>query len=99
MQGGHVCPAARAQDTARGTAHQRGYTYHWARYSQSRLAEHPWCAGYPVPHPPDVRAHACVTDHILPARDRPDLFWDEDNHRSLCSSCHARKTQAEGGRV
>ena len=94
VTGPHACPSAKAQDMARGTAHARGYTSQWARYSQARLADYPWCAGYPVPHDPCVKALACVTDHILSAKQRPDLFWDESNHRSLCAACHARKTKA-----
>jgi len=32
-------------------------------------------------------------DHILPADQRPDLFYREDNLQTLCRKCHALKTR------
>lgn len=32
-------------------------------------------------------------DHILPAEERPDLFYREDNLQTLCRKCHALKTR------
>lgn len=33
-------------------------------------------------------------DHILPADERPDLFWTMTNLETLCQKCHAVKTRA-----
>lgn len=82
----------RRQDAARGSAHARGYTKAWARYSRRRLLEFPLC----------VRCQeagrltgADVTDHIVPHRGDPELFWEPANHQSLCKPCHDRKTLLE----
>lgn len=85
------CPVhRREQDVQRGTAHQRGYTKAWARYSADRLTAHPYCVGYPRGvHA--LRTRACVTDHIVSAQTAPDRFWDVSNHQSLCYACNARK--------
>ena len=92
------CPAhRRAKDQRRGTRHQRGYTNRWADYSKARLARHPWCVGYPVGHHAGLPVLATCTDHILSAKARPDLFWDEANHQSLCADCNSRKGIAEEG--
>lgn len=76
----------------RGTAQERGYTAAWARYSKARLIEYPLCvlclaAGREV--------LAEVTDHIKPANVFPDLFWDVENHQSLCRSCNASKANRD----
>jgi 5-methylcytosine-specific restriction endonuclease McrA len=95
VRGVGLCQLHRSQtnqrdDRARGNRHARGYTNDWARYSRRRLHDHPWCEGYPS----GVHARptlADVTDHIVDAADRPDLFWDPTNHQSLCSDCNKRK--------
>jgi hypothetical protein len=52
----------------------------------------------PYYHP----CHSSVTipatriDHILPWRCYPSLFWQCENHQSLCTSCNAKKTQLDG---
>jgi 5-methylcytosine-specific restriction protein A len=92
------CQAHRqAKERDRGTRQQRGYTNAWLHYSRTRLAEHPLCVGYPLgTH--ILPTIAMVTDHIVNAKARPDLFWDQANHQSLCAECHRRKTnELEGG--
>ena len=43
------CPSHTKQvDRQRGSAQKRGYTAAWARYSHDRLAQHPFCVGYPA---------------------------------------------------
>ena len=32
-------------------------------------------------------------DHIVPARDAMDRFYDANNLQTLCGPCHSRKTQ------
>ena len=36
-------------------------------------------------------------DHKIPARERPDLFFDLANLQTLCTPCHTRKTRIEAG--
>ncbi len=72
----------------RGSARQRGYTASLDAYSKARLTMHPLC----------VRCEAKgrivlakLTDHIKPARWFPKLFWDGENHQSLCVACNKEK--------
>jgi 5-methylcytosine-specific restriction protein A len=32
-------------------------------------------------------------DHIQPAEDNPELFWNPENLQVLCRKCHAIKTR------
>lgn len=43
-------------------------------------------------HRKEVHFHA---DHIIPGKERPDLFYRLDNLQTMCSSCHSRKTMLE----
>lgn len=36
-------------------------------------------------------------DHVKPVRRRPDLAYEPSNLRTLCTSCHTRKTRIECG--
>src|SRR5262249_43977925 len=72
---------ARNTDRRRASSHQRGYTQAWARYSARRLSLHPFCVL--------CGKRAQVTDHIVPARQAPEKFWNPKNHRSLCVRCNA----------
>ena len=86
------------QDQRRGTRQQRGYTNAWLRYSKARLDEHPFCVGYPAGVHGTLPVLATMTDHILSAKDRPDLFNEPSNHQSVCAECNTRKANAlEGG--
>nr|WP_211224439.1 HNH endonuclease signature motif containing protein [Eremococcus coleocola] len=38
---------------------------------------------------------ATVVDHIVPHKGNKKLFWDSNNHQSLCESCHNRKTASK----
>ncbi|WP_425283400.1 HNH endonuclease [Methyloceanibacter marginalis] len=42
-------------------------------------------------------APAREVDHVLPVRTHPELSYELSNLRSLCSSCHSRKTITEIG--
>lgn len=76
----------------RGTAQERGYTARWARYSKARLMEHPLCV---LCLCEGKQVLATCTDHIKPAAAHPELFWDTDNHQSLCRSCNASKAKQD----
>jgi 5-methylcytosine-specific restriction protein A len=76
----------------RASARERGYTARWERYRLHFLRANPLCVmcqreGRVVP--------ATVVDHVIPARDRPDLFWQPDNHKPLCASHHSSAKQRE----
>lgn len=83
----------RERDADRGSARSRGYTTEWDRYSKERLRENPTCARC---RSNGVVARATVTDHIKPARWFPELFWDQENHQSLCVACNAAKAVEDG---
>jgi 5-methylcytosine-specific restriction protein A len=74
-------------DQARGSAAARGYGRRWQKLRLMVLAERPVC-----------EAHGCGqlatdVDHIIAkAKGGTD---DRDNLRSLCHSCHSRKTGRE----
>lgn len=80
---------------ARGTSSQRGYDAGWQRFRKQYLAEHPLC----VLCEAEGRAEAAtVIDHIRAVRGPNDSgFYDEANLRSLCKSCHSRKTASHDG--
>lgn len=82
----------RVRDRYRGSRHARGYDNTWGRYSAERLAEYPYCVGYPRAVHGERTVLADVTDHIVPLRVDPDQHMQDDNHQSLCFACHARKT-------
>jgi 5-methylcytosine-specific restriction enzyme A len=87
----HQRQTQQVKDERRGTRHERGYTNRWAAYSQRRLAQHPWCVGYPQGRHDAAPVLASCTDHIQPARARSDLFWEPSNHQSLCRACNSQK--------
>lgn len=71
-------------DKARGSARERGYTAAWDRFSKSFLRRNPLCEyclakGRTTP--------ATLTDHDLPHRGDPELFWG-NTFTALCAPCH-----------
>lgn len=77
----HRPPAARLSDP-RPSASVRGYGGHWRRLRLAWLREHPLCF---------ICARcASEVDHLL-AREKGGTD-DPSNLRSLCKSCHSRKT-------
>lgn len=84
-------------DAKRPSAAKRGYDAAWRRLRLVKLAMNPLCEECQV-H--DRVVAASEVDHIRPLADGG---LDElDNLRSLCKSCHSRKTAAhsrgQGGR-
>ena len=74
------------------SAASRGYGSRWQKASKQFLAAHPLCeeclkGGRYV--------KATVVDHIKPHRGDRTLFWDQNNWRGLCKSCHDKKTGRE----
>jgi 5-methylcytosine-specific restriction enzyme A len=69
------------------TMDKRYGTQRWRRYSQERIAQHPFCV--------DCRQLAEVTDHVLPVRTHPHLFWEPSNHASRCQACNKVKAKRD----
>ena len=83
-----------AKSKHRGTATSRGYTYKWSQASKQWRDNHPLCRQCLALG--RTTAAEC-TDHILPTRFAPHLFWIKANWQSLCHSCHSLKTSQEAG--
>ncbi len=91
----HKKAKRRQDDKRRGSAHSRGYSYRWGQYSKSRLERLPLCVR--CLEQGNIK-RAVITDHIVPHNGPNDpLFWDVDNHQSLCKRCHDIKTATEDG--
>lgn len=85
------------RDQRRGTAHERGYTYKWNRYSKVFLTnpENVFCK---LHLPGCTNLSECV-DHIDPPDGPNDpRFWDTSNHQGACIHCNSVKghTKLEG---
>ena len=93
----HQRTRSRLKDARRESRVPLIHTNRWTQYSKRRLAQHPWCVGYPLGVHGAHRVLAECTDHIKSARDYPDLATDSDNHQSLCLDCNRRKNIAEEG--
>jgi 5-methylcytosine-specific restriction enzyme A len=104
------CPTCvRRGDTRRGTAHERGFTSRWARFSRQWRDRYPLCGMRA-----DGRLHGehslCVqagrevpaecVDHV-DGHSRPDdreTFYDPTRLQSLCLDCNRSKAiRLEGG--
>lgn len=81
--------AKRKADRKRPGRHARGYTNEWAHASRAFLDANPLCAHCLAR---GRRRASVVTDHRIPHRGDPDLFWDSSNWQALCKTCHDRKT-------
>jgi 5-methylcytosine-specific restriction protein A len=81
---------------SRGSAHARGYTRDWQRESAAFLREHPLCECDECKKLGRVRPSQ-VTDHIIPHKGDPKLFWDRSNWQAMSKPCHDRKTATEDG--
>lgn len=85
----------RDQDNRRRNAVACGYGFRWRIASKAFLARNPLCIEC-MKHRRLVAA--TVTDHIVPHKGDPALFWNQDNWQPLCKPCHDRKTAVADGR-
>jgi 5-methylcytosine-specific restriction protein A len=83
-------------EAARPSAHKRGYTRRWAAYSKDRLRRFAVCADPYKRHGVRI-VPAVLTDHVRAHKGDMELFWDTENHQSLCEECHDVKTATEDG--
>ena len=81
-------------DRRRGSASERGYDYRWHKVSRMFLRNNPLCV-----HCLDRGETTIATDvdHKIPHKGNYNLFWDQNNWQSLCSTCHKQKTAREDG--
>lgn len=86
----HAKQKQRNQDQRRGSAHERGYTYRWSKYSKWFLSqtENVFCK---LQLPGCTNLAQCV-DHVqAPNGPNDPLFWQRDNHQSSCLHCNSVK--------
>jgi 5-methylcytosine-specific restriction protein A len=90
--GEHKREQRRREDADRLSATQRGYGTEWRRRTARFRRQNPLCVNYAR-----CGNRTTTVDHIVPARKREDLFWDESNWQAMCGPCHSRKTAVEDG--
>lgn len=74
----------------RGNSNARGYGYKWRQYRELFLKKNPLCV-YCLED--GSIAAANVVDHIVPHKGDMKLFWEVDNHQSLCHTHHSSTKQ------
>ena len=86
----HIKEQSRIDDRMRGSAHERGYTSRWQRYSK-------WFLSRPENVLCKLELVGCTifsrcVDHIDPPNGPDDpRFWDTTNHQSACIHCNSVK--------
>ncbi len=87
------------------SAYARGYTKRWDRAAKAFRLRYPLCGMRPNDQVPVMSqcyrerrtTAATQTDHVVPHRGDPLLFWDAaSNWQALCEACHVTKTRLEG---
>lgn len=86
----------RRDEKSRATAAERGYGSRWQRYREIYLQQHPACVKCQAAGRA-MRSQEREVDHIIPHRGDQKLFWDPDNHQTLCKPCHSEKTVTTDG--
>lgn len=91
-------------DARRGHLQGQRFKNDWLDYREGWMRAHPVCGdrlnGRSKEHSECARAGRVVAatdlDHIVAHRGDDDgLFWDPNNHQSLCKRCHGVKTANE----
>ena len=71
------------------------YDNRWRKASKQFLTVNPLCVK--CKETGKIK-RATVTDHVVPHKGDPILFWNESNWQALCKRCHDRKTvKSDGG--
>jgi 5-methylcytosine-specific restriction endonuclease McrA len=86
------CRRRRIADPALAEAERIRNSPRWRWLRKVKLAQSPLCE--------DCAAHGCVeaatqVHHLEPIVRRPDLAFEMENLRSLCTTCHARREAEE----
>lgn len=91
----HLSLYRATQDRQRDGAGRALYrTSRWRKASQGNLERHPLCV---VCLAKGITTAATVTDHKVPHKGDPVLFWDPANWQSMCKPDHDVKTATEDG--
>ena len=88
-----------ATERARGSSTARGYDHRWRKYRIAYLRANPLCveclkSGPPGGNGKSTPTPATVVDHIRDHKGDETLFWDPENHRSVCKPHHDARTDA-----
>ena len=84
----HLRADAKANEEMQHTRagrHARGYDTPWQKASRKFLKKHALCLCCRAVGQTEI---ATITDHVVPRRVDPTLFWRRDNWQPVCSSCH-----------
>ena len=91
------CDCGKAQtqdyDRKRENSTKRGYGYRWRKVRLVHLRMEPLCRFCDAE---GMTVGATEVDHIVPIREGGAHF-DHDNLRSLCKSCHSKRTARDNG--
>jgi len=73
----------------RGSARERGYDRAWEKVRLQKLRRNPLCEDCEARGEimPAIEVH-----HVAKVSERPDLRLTMSNLRSLCKSCHSKRT-------
>ncbi len=85
-------PATDSWRAGKSSSTARGYGYKWQQYREQYLAQHPLCVMCTAR---GLVTAATVVDHKVPHRGDERLFWDPNNHQSLCKPDHDSVKQRE----
>ena len=77
------------REKRRLSAHKRGYDKDWYELRTLFIRQNPNCCKCEKP--------GTDVDHIQSVADRPDLRLEWSNLRTLCKSCHSRRTVMDQG--
>lgn len=84
------CPLHSPEREYRRRGNRSAYqTKRWRLVRKRKLAKDPLCV--------ECGKLATEVDHIVPVEDGGSM-WSEDNHQSMCQSCHGRKTRKDVAR-
>ncbi len=78
----------------RNSAYKRGYDTRWRKHRVQFLSKNPLCV---ICNQDNKLTPATVVDHKIPHKGDYNLFWDVNNHQSLCKYHHDVKTATEDG--
>ena len=78
-------------DNYRPSKHASLYNAEWRKRRANYLLRYPFCVD-PEHRHKKRKVLANVVDHKTAHKGNEELFWDESNWQSMCTSCHNRKT-------
>lgn len=89
----YAIPRPKSPQFAERSDHPGYRSRKWFATSQGFRRKHAWCEWCVQEGRLDTPS--AFTDHILPVKEYPELFWDNKNWWALCERCHGRKYQME----